>query len=582
MSTLFHLGLLFILVFYTSSFTLDANHIIKLLRCRNNRPSPTRTRSFSFLHLYAGGSAEESNKESIEKSSLQKLAIVGAGPSGLLLSHLLLKNNNHTSGNNGGLQITLLDGRSDPRKHLQEKTTNNITSTKKYRRAAYALGLGIRGKTAIHQGVDSDLWEAVKSKGFESERFQLHLGNFVLPLRSEENTNNNSSPSLLIYQSELCAALTEELFRRYEVDEIYHQEETKASTSTSTVNTKVSLLYDTKVKQIDLENMKLYTEQQEEKEEEILGPFDLIVGCDGVNSIVRSSMMDEMTSRTKKEESSSGVTRFESVVTRLPGEFKVVQADKMPSNVDPKSVSLIIPGGAFVEPTDQHGGCCILFSSSRSRKRSKNKEKENPLIYETQNKTAILESLAKLFPKWENLYETIAEQLMSQTKPGTASSVQCNTYHYQNKTVLVGDAAHATGGVSGQGVNSALMDSVILSQCILSNNNNKTETLPLAQKLLQYSMKQVPEGKSLYDLSFGPNPTKGIRKVQYTLRTIRDFLFGGRYFGIGKPILQTRLTTKLEPFVNIRRELDKYYDEPFPGDSSLNERLLEIHNNCYK
>jgi 2-polyprenyl-6-methoxyphenol hydroxylase-like FAD-dependent oxidoreductase len=44
--------------------------------------------------------------------------------------------------------------------------------------------------------------------------------------------------------------------------------------------------------------------------------------------------------------------------------------------------------------------------------------------------------------------------------------VTCNTYHYGNFAVLTGDAAHATGGVSGQGVNSALQDAALLANCL--------------------------------------------------------------------------------------------------------------------
>jgi 2-polyprenyl-6-methoxyphenol hydroxylase-like FAD-dependent oxidoreductase len=80
-----------------------------------------------------------------------------------------------------------------------------------------------------------------------------------------------------------------------------------------------------------------------------------------------------------------------------------------------------------------------------------------------------------------NLHETIAEQLMAQPAPASASSVVCNTYHYGGKAALVGDAAHATGGASGQGVKSALMNSVALSECVAENRDQ------LDQALLSYS-----------------------------------------------------------------------------------------------
>jgi len=439
---------------------------------------------------------------------LLNVAVVGAGPSGLLLAHLLLRQDNN-------IQVTLIDGRPDPR----------IVKGKTEQRA-YALGIGIRGRTAIRQ-VDEALWRAVKQRGYESERFQLHLGELVIPLRSEMDGSDEErvEPSLLTFQSELCAALLEELERRHHPS-----------------SERLTICFATKVDSCDFDSMNIKTENGEE-----MGSFDLIVGCDGVNSPVRTTM--EKTFAT-----------FETTKKRLPGEFKVVCLNSAPPNVDPTAVSLLIPGGAFVEPTGNDGSCCILFSGRGER---------SPLLTETNDKTAVVEALQSAFPKWEESHESIADQLMAQKMAGSASSVVCNTYHYSNKVALAGDAAHATGGVSGQGVNSALIDSVILSECIQADRES------LDQALLKYSQKQVPEGKALYDLSFGPKP-KGLKGISWALRNAQDAIFRGR-FGIGQVPLQTRLTTDLTSFAEIRRELDEFYDEPFPSGSEFRERLISLH-----
>jgi kynurenine 3-monooxygenase len=431
------------------------------------------------------------------------IAVVGAGPSGLLLSHLLLQQEN--------TKVTLLDGRSDPRRKETEQR-------------AYALGLGIRGRAAIRH-VDEDLWQAVKQRGFESERFQLHIGSLVIPLRSEKDGGGGLEPSLLTFQSELCAALTDELESRHRS------------------SGRLQLYFDTKVDDCDLDAMKLNTDNGGKNMN--MGRFDLIVGCDGVNSAVRSAM-------------GRAFPAFETTQERLPGEFKVVRLSSVPPKVDPTAVSLIIPGGAFVEPTG-NGGCCILF----------NGKEDSPLLSETKNATAVVEALQGAFPQWEGFHETIAEQLMAQKVTGSASSVVCNTYHYSDKVALAGDAAHATGGVSGQGVNSALQDSFVLAECIQQNRNN------LGEALLMYSQRQVPEGKALYDLSFGPKP-KGLMGIRWALRNARDTLFRGK-FGIGESPLQTRLTTVLTPFAEIRRERDAFYDAPFPEESEFREILTSLH-----
>lgn len=477
-----------------------------------------------------------------------KIGVVGAGPSGLLLSHLLLRETSHS--------ITLVDGRSDPR-------TNQLEGR------AYALGIGIRGRTAI-RSVDEALWEAVKSKGYESERFKLHIGlpfrnkDLVVPLRSDSEGPSAVEPSLLIYQSELCRALLEELQVRDYSNE-----------------TNLRIQFDTKVVSCDFETMTIQTTTSTDSPSTTIGPFDLIIGCDGVNSCVRSSI-DEI------------FPGFETTKERLPGFFKVVRLDRpvgqiLPDGSEPydtKAVSLLIPSGAFIEPTGNDGSCCILFSG-----REVGGDASTLPLYlrERQNTTAVIESLQQKFPLWrEDSFEPIAKQLVTQdVSSNSAYSVTCNTYHYKDKAVLVGDAAHATGGVSGQGVNSALIDAQVLADCLYQ----KDRTL-LEDATLEYSSLQLPQGKALYDLSFGPKPSGAKKKLLWGLKNAGDALFGGR-FGIGELPLQTRLSSEMTSFADIRRERDYFYrddedannDMPspsFPSDEEFRERLRALHSDGKK
>merc|ERR1719238_883021 len=82
-----------------------------------------------------------------------RTAIVGGGASGLLLAHRLL---------DSGATVKLIEARQDPRLGLGLEGR------------AYALGLGLRGRSAIRQ-VDEKLWQSVKGTGFGSDRFTLHL-----------------------------------------------------------------------------------------------------------------------------------------------------------------------------------------------------------------------------------------------------------------------------------------------------------------------------------------------------------------------------------------------------------------------
>jgi kynurenine 3-monooxygenase len=464
------------------------------------------SRQFNPTHLFATSASGGSNKGGQALIGL-KVGIVGGGPSGLLVAHRLLA---------GGASVELYEARKDPRK------------SKDLEGRAYALGIGIRGRTAI-QSVDNPLWEAVKAKGFESDRFTLYIRDFPIKLRDGPQ-DVGSQPSVLMYQSDLCAALLDELESRQ-------------------YGNRLSLKFEQGVKGCDFDVMAL-----ELGDNRRVTGFDCIIGCDGVNSIVRSSI-------------ASSCSSFECQKNSLPGEFKVCRLTLTPAKLDPTSVSLIVPRAgtttAFVEPTAD--GCCILFAGRGG----------DVILDPPADLDRTVEALAEAFPLLNDLdFRLVAEQLANQ-RSGTAASVVCNTYHYGSAAALCGDAAHATGGVSGQGVNSALVDSAVLGDLVVQEFNPKEKALSLQTALLKYSQKQVPEGKALYDLSFGPKP-EGFLKLRFLARNALSTVFQGR-FGIGAKPLQTMLTTSTRTFADIRRELDIYYDKPFPDQKAYNDMLAHVN-----
>ena len=486
-----------------------------------------------------------------EKEWDLNVAIVGAGPSGLLLAHKLLKSNIPVA------NIDIFESRFDPR-------------DLKLGSRAYPLGLGIRGRSAVRT-VDEELWAAVKKRGFECERFRLH---FTQKLNVKlRDIAEGVEPSVLIYQTDLCSGLLEEL-------EIRSSESSKCA---------VKVHYETRIKQADLANAILVTNEQKK------GPYDMIVGCDGANSIVRDAL-----------EKYSPPNTFQFTQRKLlPNCFKVCQCISMPPSLDQNSVALILPESkalgviAFVEPT-VNGGCCILFGGKLSDSSSSAEVNLNSLLFPDPNLSdrdirsdagLTKEMILAQFPLLEGTpgMDDAIKQLLSQ-RSSVADSVKCNIYNSPSAitpTALCGDAAHATGGVTGQGCNSALIDAVVLVDCLTDNyqpratddNIADMKKAMLHQSLQSYSNKQVPEGLALYDLSF-ENDGKTLpifRNIRVMLSKVIDIIFGGR-FSIGKKPVQTLLASSLDSFTDIRRDRQQYFVEEFPTDEDFERQLGSVYD----
>jgi kynurenine 3-monooxygenase len=431
------------------------------------------------------------------------VTISGAGPSGLVAAHRLAS---------AGAHVDIFERR---RQYTKEDR-------------AYALGIGRRGRTAI-QSCSDDLWEKVKQQGFGSERFDLHLPGSFLKIRlRDENDGQGLEPSFLLFQSDLCKALADELVRLYP----------------NTVNVQ----FEQAIANIDFDKMLLTTDKQ------ITSPFDLILGCDGVNSPVREAIDESWED-------------FKCSKETLPGYFKVVRLDTMPpsTKLDPTAVALLLPKAgtvsSFVEPCVE--GCCILFSGNNAT---------DPLL-SSSNVTFLDETLKQRWPQLD--LTGAAEQLAFKPKSSTASLVKCNTFHYGSKAALLGDACHASGGVSGQGVNSALVDSTVLVDHLLATYDANRKDASIRQALLAYSQQQVPEANALYDLAFGPKPQTFTGRLKLGVKTVLDSVFKGRY-GIGNMPLRTQLTTSLETFAAIRRQRDDDYEAKFPDNSYWKQTIAEL------
>jgi kynurenine 3-monooxygenase len=92
--------------------------------------------------------------------------------------------------------------------------------------------------------------------------------------------------------------------------------------------------------------------------------------------------------------------------------------------------------------------------------------------------------------------------------------VSCERFHFSNRVVLIGDAAHAALPFFGQGMNMALEDAQMLSAALLY------EGLSIAHKLHVFSALRVPDGLAVQALSREQyvHLTKGTPSYMHRLR----------------------------------------------------------------
>ena len=220
--------------------------------------------------------------------SAKKVLIVGAGPAGLLAAHhLLLK------GQPGAFDVTVAERRADPRESMQAS------------KRSYSLGLGVRGRSSI-KDVSASLWELVKTRGVECERFSLHLGRRVLQIR-QTSPQLISEPSVLINRADLCAALLD----GFEDKDIFTP---KVQAPT--------LLFERQCISVDCKEKVAVFQGPDSGLESV--PYDVLLGADGVNSAVRNALL-----------ASEDAIRY--AQAPLNGTLKTIH-QKMPVPLDPLSV----------------------------------------------------------------------------------------------------------------------------------------------------------------------------------------------------------------------------------------------------
>mmetsp|Transcript_51210 Transcript_51210/g.134461 ORF Transcript_51210/g.134461 Transcript_51210/m.134461 type:complete len:975 (-) Transcript_51210:393-3317(-) len=366
-----------------------------------------------------------------------RVVIAGAGPAGLCLASVL--------GRLPGYEVQVVEARPDPRQAGPSGPGRS-----------HSIGLSRRAREALVAAGGEAMWQRIASRGLPADKFMLHFDGMSLGLPPAED-----EPALLVDRGEITMALRE------------HLEALQVEPGAS-----ARIEYSSPIVAVDLvrRNVTLRRDAENGKEEAI--SYDILVGCDGVRSLIRRAMLAQLPSWS-----------FESEVRLLPGRWKTLHME-MPEGLGADTVHATVspsaPFGLFTIPAQAPGPACTIVSWSAEA------EPEELLAATTPEE--VNAALSKFFPKFGQVPEEAAQRFLEQ-RPSKAIAARCRPMHNTGGAVaLVGDAAHPVGtGSLGQGCNAALQDAAALADCLKSGDT-------LEEALTAYSQRQAPEGWALLDL----------------------------------------------------------------------------------
>lgn len=376
---------------------------------------------------------------------VKKVVIVGAGASGLLLAHYLLRRDEECQiearkrlGNPIVFHslIEIYEQYRDPR-------TISVAKSK-----TFPIALNDRGMNAIAK--IPGLTDAVKAISVEMS------GTIIHTTSGKKRSISRKKSLTTLDRTELIKVFLNTLAETYDSD-------------------RLKIHFEHSCTRVDLAAKQAHFSTPKSA---ITVDYDLVVGADGARSQVRKAFQD-----TKL---------FELEQKYISNDYKSIY---LSSGNDSESNPVLESGKIHSWRIKDGTVVLLLHQYDGSMAGVIHFPRENNQIVNLKTEAEARQFFKQNFPQVGQLM-TASEASAFLARPiATTLTICCNRYHYRNSALLIGDAAHAVSPSLGQGCNAALEDVTVLNRLL----NEYADNLDLV--LEQFTKQRLADAHAVVELS---------------------------------------------------------------------------------
>ncbi|XP_075676183.1 kynurenine 3-monooxygenase cn isoform X2 [Dermatophagoides pteronyssinus] len=378
-----------------------------------------------------------------------RVAVVGGGLVGSMISCFLAKR---------GYQVDLYEMRNDPRKseHVVGKSIN--------------LALSERGRSALRSlGLEKEIIEKYSIKMYSRMIHDLNGRKRIIPYGTRPDQYILSVSRRFLNELLLSKA------EKYENVHIHFDHKLlQANLKQGHLTFQAMIDNDINIDD-NIFNDKHEKQQSPHHPKQVESYSDIILGCDGAYSAVRRHMI------------------------------KLLLLDYSQKYIEHGYLELCIPptksGDYAMEPNHLHiwprGDFMMIALPNLDRSFTVTLFMQFKIFEELTDQTKLLNFFQKNFPdSIPLLTKDGLIQTFFSTKPSPLISIKCKPYNYEDKVLLMGDAAHAMVPFYGQGMNCGFEDCIVLDELLDKHGNDKLDSV-----LDIFTEKRVDNCHAIIDLA---------------------------------------------------------------------------------